>query len=185
VARGAPGVYSATIGGASLDQLLSGGGTPEYLVPGDYTVSGTGGPGGESSVGPFEARIAIPAAVNWTNADQITAVNRAQDLEIVWTGGNPNSFVTVSVVGIAAGSAGPSTDSPGAAVLCLERTGTGRIRVPSFVLQSLPASTPGGLIPSGFVLVGSTAAPVRFSASNLDAGYLTFRTLSGKSVTIR
>jgi uncharacterized protein (TIGR03437 family) len=185
VPRAAPGVYSATVGGASLDQLLSGGGTPEYLVPGDYTVSSAGGPGGDTSVGRFEARVTIPPAVNWTNADQVTAVNRSQDLEITWSGGNPNGFVTVSVVGIAAGAAGPGTDSPGAAVLCLERTSAGRVRVPSFVLQALPASTPGGLIPSGFVLVGATAAPVRFSASNLDAGYLTFRTLSGKSVTLR
>lgn len=185
VPRATPGIYTATLGGASLDQLLSGGGAPEYLVPGDYTVSGTGGPGGDTSVGPFQARITIPAAVTWTNAAQVVAINRAQDLEITWSGGDPNGFVAISAVGIAAGPAGPSTDSPGAAVLCLERTSAGRFRIPSFVLQALPASAANSLIPSGFMLVGTTGTPVRFSATNLDAGYLTFRTLSGKGVPIR
>jgi hypothetical protein len=184
VPRAAPGVYTATLGGAALDQLLSGGGAPEYLVAGDYTISAAGGPGGDDSVGRFDVRLTIPAAVNWTNADQITVINRSQDLEITWTGGNPNGFVSVSAVGIAAGPAGPASDSPGAAALCLERASAGRVRIPSFVLQALPPSVSGPL-PSGFLLVGATGAPVRFSAPNLDAGYATFRTLSGKSLTVR
>jgi hypothetical protein len=111
---------------------------------------------------------------------------RSVDQEITWTGGDPNGFVVISVVGIAAGPAGPAADSAGNAVLCLERGSAGRFRIPSFVLQALPASS-GGIIPSGFVLVGSTAAPIPFETrpTNLDAGYLTFRTLAGKSVAIR
>jgi uncharacterized protein (TIGR03437 family) len=185
IPRAVPGVYAATLGGASLDQLLSGGGAPEYLVAGDYTVSGTGGPGGDASVGSFQAQIRIPTAVVWTNAAQVTAINRSQDLEITWSGGDPNGFVAISAVGIATGPAGPDANSPGAAVLCLERTSAGRFRVPSFVLQALPASPPNSILPSGFMLVGATGVPVRFSAPNLDAGYLTFRTLSGKGVSVR
>jgi uncharacterized protein (TIGR03437 family) len=181
----APGVYSATLGGGGLDQLLSGTPLPEYLAPGEYTISAPGGTGGDSSVGAFTARVTLPAPVTWTNAAEITTIDRSADREITWTGGDANTFVAISVVGIAAGPAGPGTDSPGNAVLCLERASAGRFRIPSFVLQALPATTPGALIPSGFVLVGSTGVPIRFNAPNLDAGYLTFRTLSGKSVTLR
>jgi hypothetical protein len=178
-------VYAATLGGGSLDQLLSGGGLPEYLVPGAYTITGSGGPGGDNSVGSFTARITIPAPVNWTNADQITTVDRSNDREITWTGGDASGFVAISVVGIAAGPAGPGADSTGNAVLCIERASAGRFRIPSFVLQALPPTPANAIIPTAFLLVGSTTAPVRFNASNLDAGYLTFRTLSGKNVRIQ
>src|SRR5207237_1296404 len=127
----------------------------------------------------------LPSPVTWTNIDAITNVDRSRDLQVTWSGGDPNSFVAVSAIGIASGPAGPGTTSPGAAVLCIERASAGTFTIPSFVLQALPASTPGALIPSGFVLVGSTSKPVRFNATNLDAGYLTFRTLAGKSVAIQ
>jgi uncharacterized protein (TIGR03437 family) len=187
IARAATGVYSATLGGASLDQLLTNpNAPPPYLDAGQYTISGSGGPGGDTSVGSFTARVTLPPPVNWTNQTTTTEIVRSVDQEITWTGGDPNGFVVISVVGIAAGPAGPAADSAGNAVLCLERASAGRFRIPSFVLQALPASA-GGIIPSGFVLIGSTAAPVPFETrpTNLDAGYLTFRTLAGKSVAIR
>jgi hypothetical protein len=185
IPRAATGVYSATLGGASLDQLLTGGTPPPpYLDAGEYTISGSGGPGGDTSVGSFTARVTLPAPVNWTN-QSITEIVRSSDQEITWTGGDPNGFVAISVVGFSAGPAGPSADSVGNAVLCLERASAGRFRIPSFVLQALPAPSEVGIIPPAFVLVGSTARPVPFEATNLDKGYLTFRTLAGKGVRIR
>jgi hypothetical protein len=50
------------------------------------------------------------------------------------------------------------------------------------VLQALPPSAAGSLIPTGFLLVGSAGVPQKFTAANLDAGYVTFRTLSGGNV---
>jgi hypothetical protein len=66
-------VYSATLGGASLDQLLTNpNAPPPYLDAGQYTISGSGGPGGDTSVGSFTARVTLPPPVNWTNQTTTT-----------------------------------------------------------------------------------------------------------------
>jgi hypothetical protein len=64
--------------------------------------------------------------------------------------------------------------------ICNERASAGGFTIPSYVLSVLPASS--GLIP-GTLTVGGFSAPVRFTARDLDAGYVTASSASAKSVT--
>jgi hypothetical protein len=183
VPRVATGLYSGTLGGVALNALLSlGTPLPDYLNPGTYTISGSG-----PDVGQFSGPITIPAAVNWTNSAQLTNISRSEDLTITWTGGDPNEFTAISGIGVVSTSPlGPSTDSTGA-FLCIVPASAGTFTVPSVVLQALPASSTASLIPTGFLLVGSSGVPLKFTAPNLSAGYLylTFRTLSGGNVNFK
>jgi len=175
------GLYSATLGGVALNQLLEGTPAPNYLDPGAYTVSGSGG-AGASAVGSFSAAITVPQPVTWTNSAQTTSVPRSSDLTVTWSGAAPNSFVEITGIGAVSGPLGPTATSPGVAFLCVAPGASGTFTIPSVVLQALPKSDTNSIIPTGFLLVGGAGAPVKFNAPNLDAGYLSYRQLSGKNV---
>jgi hypothetical protein len=157
---------------------------PNYLDPGSYTVSGGGGTGG-NAVGSFSSQITIPAPVTWTNSTQTTNVPRSGDLTVNWTGADPNGFVTITGISAVGGALGPTATSPGVAFLCIAPGAPGTFTIPSVVLQALPASSTTSVIPTGFLLVGGAGVPVKFSAPNLDAGYLSYRTLFGKNVVFQ
>jgi uncharacterized protein (TIGR03437 family) len=176
VPRLTSGLYSGTLGGVPLEELLTGTPRPDYLSPGTYTISNGNG----AAVGAFSGQLTLPPH------SQISEIPRTSDLTITWTGGSPNGFTVISGIGIVATTLlGPSADSPGAAFLCVAPAGAGTFTIPSVVLQALPASSTTSLLPTGFLLVGSAGAPVKFTAPNLDAGYLTFRTLIGNNVIFR
>jgi uncharacterized protein (TIGR03437 family) len=174
------GVYSATLGGVELDQILTGTPGPPFLLPGSYTISGSGG----SAVGSFSQQFTIPNDVTWTNST-ISTIDRSKDLTITWTGGGSNDYVVITGLGVTAtGPLGPSTTSPGNLFLCVVPAGEGTFTVPSIVLQALPTSA-ASAIPTSFLLVGTELQPVKFNASGLDDGYVTYRSLTGNNVTIQ
>jgi uncharacterized protein (TIGR03437 family) len=185
IAGTSTGMYSATLGGVPLNDILSSTPKPAYLVPGAFTISGTGG----SAIGSFSSPLTVPTDVTWTNSSSITTVDRTSDLTITWTGGVQGNFVAISVLGIVGGSLGPSATSPGEAVLCIAPAAAGSFTIPSYVLQALPPSTAPGAkassIPDSYLLVGTQLPSVKFSASGLDDGYVTYRSLSGNSVTLQ
>jgi hypothetical protein len=82
------------------------------------------------------------------------------------------------------GQAGPTAETPAAVFLCAERAAAGHFVVPSYVLQALPPSF-NSVFPSSFLLVGNSGAPVRFNATGLDVGYLTYLSVAGKNVTLQ
>lgn len=175
------GVYAATLGGVELDQILTGTPGPPYLLPGSYTISGSGG----SAVGSFSQQFTIPTDVTWTNSAAITTIDRSKDLTITWTGGASPNYVAISGLGVTAtGPLGPSTTSPGNVFLCVVPAAAGTFTVPSIVLQALPPS-PASAIPTSFLLVGTQLQTVKFGASGLDDGYVTYRSLTGNNVTIQ
>jgi len=67
----------------------------------------------------------------------------------------------------------------GAAFICLERATANRFTIPQYVLSNIPA-TP---IPVGVLGVSGTGPQVKFSATGLDAGYLSYTVGVGKNVT--
>jgi uncharacterized protein (TIGR03437 family) len=61
------------------------------LTAGTYNLSGTGG----TQVGAFNTSVAFPAGFTVSNWDGITTINRANDLQLTWTGSN---FSNVAIV---------------------------------------------------------------------------------------
>jgi uncharacterized protein (TIGR03437 family) len=175
------GFYSATLGGVPLSEILSATAQPAYFSPGSYTVSGSGG----SAIGSFSAGFTVPAALS-SNASTITTIDRSKDLTITWSGAGQNEFVAISGTASVGGALGPSSTSPGNVFLCIAPASAGTFTLPSIYLQTLPPSPAGGsAIPNSFLLVGTQSNPVNFSASGLDDGYLTYRSLVGGGVTIQ
>jgi len=152
-------------------------GTPgNYLDPGQYTITGVGG----ADVGSFTANLTVPAQLTWTNQAAITAVNRANGVNVTWTGGDPAGYVQISGTSVAATNA---NDAVGASFTCTARTGDGSFTVPAIVLLSLPASVSiqGFTIP-GTLSVSSYSASTQFQATGLDFGSVSNTTINSNSV---
>jgi len=151
--------------------------TPDYLAPGNYTVTGTGGP----AVGGFSTSLTIPGNPPvWTNQDSLTNIPRSQDVTITWSGGVAGSYIW-----IIGSSADPATKA-GAEFICTERADVGTFTVPAWVLSAMPASGPdssAGGTADGFLTLHSTLAqPVRFQATGIDVGFFNWSLWQAKNV---
>jgi uncharacterized protein (TIGR03437 family) len=151
---------------------------PDYVVAGNYTLTGTGG----SDVGALTARLTVPQALVWTNQASINNISRSQDLRVSWSGGDPQGVVEI------VGFSMRTSPEVGAGFICTERASANGFSVPSLVLSALPASdqpsqsTPYG---TGMLLVGSAPNPEssKFQAPGLDLGYFIYTFLNGKMVS--
>jgi len=112
---------------------------------------------GSKQVGPFTTSIALTNPLNWTNMGAINSVTRANGLTITWTGGVPNSYVSIT------GTSLLNSTAVGASFACYAPVSAGQFTVPSYVLQGLPASAGGTLA------VENNAVPGSFTASGLTA----------------
>lgn len=150
--------------------------TPDYLVPGAYTLNNGSG----AVVGGFSASLTIPSNPPvWTNQDALSNVPRSQDVTLTWSGGVAGGYV--AIIG---SSADPATGA-GGSFTCTERADAGSFTVPAWVLSAVPAS---GVDPSvgtavGFLTMGSVLPqPVRFQATGVDVGFFTWGALQEKNV---
>jgi hypothetical protein len=143
--RTQPGTYTAELGGGTSFPGLPPP-QPDYLEPGEYTVTGPGG----STVGPFTAR--------------------TQDLTVTWTGGTANELVYIF------GGSARSNPTVGGFFVCYERAQAGRFSIPSWVLSTLPPSQAGGgqlavgsvsLDPPRFTATGIDVGSISYSNVNL------------------
>jgi len=171
------GLYFNIIGGAV--PLLGPPPQPPYLEPGDYTVTGPGGP----DVGAFTARLRVPASVSWTNRDQLVQVTRASGVTLNWSGGDAASQ-GITILG---GNL-DNQSSAGAAFVCFADLRNGSFNVPSAILSSLPPSNlvqPDQTV--GFLAIGAGPAGdiPTFTATGLDAGYAVFGQFNVLSVIYR
>jgi uncharacterized protein (TIGR03437 family) len=171
------GLYFNLIGGAIPFAGLPS--QPLYLNPGDYTVTGPGGP----DVGPFTARLRVPASLNWTNRDQLAQVTRAGGVTLNWSGGDPASQGITILGGNLDNQSGA-----GAAFVCFADIGAGAFHVPASILSTLPPSNlqqPNQSV--GFLAIGAGQARdiPAFSATGLDAGYALFGQFGVLSVVFR
>jgi uncharacterized protein (TIGR03437 family) len=168
-------------GQGGYEHALGGAGQGEYLAPGQYSVdNGTGG----ADVGPFQATLAIPPAVSWTNADAIGVIPRNQALNLSWSGGDASrEFVAIT------GAALDVTNRVTGSFVCAERVDAGKFSIPADVLSALPAAnawTTDGY-PAGFLSVGTMPilSSARFQASGLDAAYFSYFRQQLKNVTYK
>jgi len=189
LSKGPAGAYAGTLGGVALADLLK---PPPnqpkpFLNAGTFTVNGPGG----SGAGAFSTQITLPGQLNWTNAGSINDITRSQNLEVDWNPSDPNGLV--AIVGISStggdlnktGQRVPSATTPGVAFECIAPASAGKYIVPAQVLQNLPVNPQDTVLPVAYLLVGSISTPVKFSATGIDSGYLTYRVLYGKNVNYK
>lgn len=129
---------------------------PSGFIPsggGTFTFNGAGG----KDVGAFTATVNYTNPLTWTNMNSITSVNRAQGVNVTWSGGATNSYVLIS---------GSSTSAGGvsASFVCYAPVSAEQFTVPSYVLLGLPAGT-------GSLAVENATTSVPFAATGLNYAY--------------
>lgn len=127
--------YSLNIGleGSSTQLPGSINGT---IVAGTYSLAGAGGTG----VNAFNASVSLGTPLTVTGGLP-TALSRASDLMINWTGGNPSDLV--EIFGSSTQTTGTTTT--GASFICYTTAGQLKFTVPSSILIQLPAGNNGFL----------------------------------------
>ena len=155
----------------------------EYELPdGSATFTGTGG----ASVGPFSVQLPITAEkLSWTNESDISAISRANGVQLTWSGADPNG--TVQITGFSIGGTSAAT-AAGAGFTCTAPAGPGQFTVPAEVLLTLPASASLGnsllTTVTGSLGISQLGTPVPFTATGLDLGFaLTEATVTNSTVT--
>ena len=138
----------------SYSQQLAGGFV--FSNGGTFVVAGNGGTNPSlGNVGAFQAAVNVGAALTWTNMNSINSIPRSQALPIVWTGGDPGTYVIVS--GSSSIPQGPVSFT------CTAPISAGELIVPNYILQALPAG-------SGSLTVQNQTADQSFTAPGLDYG---------------
>ncbi len=169
--------YSAQLGGS----LGTGTPLPTFIpaAGGTFTFdNGSGGP----DVGAFKASLSL-TPITWTN-NTITTVNRSQGQSITWTGGDANTYVSIT---------GESFISSGTKYIfgtftCTAAATAQQFTIPAAVLLAIPASSSisaGGIsIPEpGTLAVEAFGNLSTFTAPGLDLGFIYAYSGSGASVT--
>lgn len=169
----------AAIGKGFYSNSKLGDGTPgNYLDPGLYTITGTGG----ADVNAFTGKLNLPQSLVWTNQSSITTVNRSAGQTVTWTGGDPTGFVTIDGANVNL----VGSTAVGASFHCEARVSDGSFTVPAVVLLSLPGgggtSVGGVTIPTGSLSVGASTASTTFTATGLDLGILSATSSTSKTV---
>jgi hypothetical protein len=170
VSRGVnPKLYTAKLGAS--DTAAS----PLILNPArTITVTSSGGP----DVGAVNFTVPAPPAFDFNNRAGLDFVNRANPLSLSWTG----VAGTVVIVGV-------NFDRPRNATalfVCAASASAGIFTVPSYVLQTVPASRPVYRQSNGYIMVGSIpTATTTISASGLDRGVAMTASFAAKSVVFR
>ena len=115
---------------SGFSQLNSNG---AFLVPGAFTVSGTGG----ADIGAFQVNVTIPPAAVLTTPNPSSfpaSITRSNGLTVAWTGGGANATVGIQLFG-----ATDNTGLTGAQVKCYVPTSAGTFTIPGYILSALPA----------------------------------------------
>ena len=153
-------------------------GTPTLLLnPGSFAIAANGG----ADVPAFSAQVDIPAALNWTNRDQATTIDRSQPLTAAWSGAPAGSNVSV------AGGAVDLPTNSSALFLCVAPVGATSFTVPAAVLSALPPSRPLASQTKAVLFVGTLPMGNSsvFTASGLDTAVMLPVFLSGRTVAFR
>jgi hypothetical protein len=114
---------------------------------------------------PIGAAITIPAPLVWTNQSSITSVTRSAGATVTWTGGDPNTYV--SIIGSSVLSASPGT---GAYFNCSAPVAAGKFTISATVLMALPPSAT--VSANSFLRVGNTTQGQNFTVTGVDIGII-------------
>ena len=134
--------------------------TGTFLVPGTFTLTGTGG----ADIGPFQASFTILALPTLVSPMNNASVTRANGLTVTWTGGDPSGNVQMVV-----SSALDNTFTTGSLAICTAPASAGSFTIPPYVLLALPASNFAGFV------FGSPFKYTAFTAPGLNFGLIQTR----------
>ncbi len=139
------GIRGAYFAALAAGAIPSSGGTFTFTAP----------PGAD--VGAFSSSISFTGPLlSWTNRDAITSVDRAQGVNVTWSGGNPGTYVFIT-------GTSATQSALAAGFTCLAPVEAQSFTVPAYVLSALP---PGrGAVELQNYVYGPLAA------SGLDIGY--------------
>ena len=123
---GPNGSMTATVNPGDTATLSAAG---SFLVPGDYTITGTGG----KDVGPFTAKVTIPALPPLTSPKGPTnsTVSRTKPLTVTWTPNDSPTRIEVQIASFVA-------QNVGIQITCTAPVRAGTFNIPSYVLLALP-----------------------------------------------
>jgi uncharacterized protein (TIGR03437 family) len=144
------------------------------LGPGSVKIQITGG----ADVPSFNTAATMISPLTWTNQSQTSTVNRANDLQLTWTGG---SGQTVAAVG---GNVDVITNSSGIFV-CVASPGATSITVPAPILANVPQGRGDPHYSKGAIFLVGAGATGTFSASGLNQGFLVPIYLTGEAVAFQ
>jgi len=148
-------------GGDEKQVTFSAAGT--FLVPGAYTVTGTGG----KDVGTFTANITIPPSPTLLTPtpSPSLSITRANGLPVTWNANGSNGHVDIFL-----SSALDNTLKTGSMANCRVAANAGSFTIPPYVLLALPA----GNLTQFEISAGafSAAVAVPFTASGINLGIL-------------
>jgi len=126
---------------------------------------------GGSDVGAFKAQAQLASPLVWSNMNSISTVTRSNGVTVNWTGGDPSSYT--SITGLSFGSVNGSVSNFVVGdFTCQAQTSAGTFTVPSAVLLALPASTTIEGISFSSLSLSNDTAPVTFTATGLDIGWV-------------
>jgi uncharacterized protein (TIGR03437 family) len=170
------GIYIAELGGGTGSTAQ-----PPYIPANGGSFRFDNGAGGADVKAFSNVQLNVASPLVWTNMDAIpNTIPRSQNLRVTWSGGDPNSYVSIT------GSSFTQNPNLITTFSCSERVAAGSFEVPSYVLQSLvPSVSIGGggfNVPAGSLSVGNFGNPVKFSAPGIDQGFAVWSVASGKSV---
>ncbi len=148
---GPKGSVSLPVNSGQLSEFNTSG---TFLVPGSYTITGTGG----ADVGSFTATATIPVAPVLVSPVNNGSATRSSGMTVTWTGGSGDVEFEVA-------SPTDNTNTNGATAVCTAPASAGTFTIPPYVLLALPAGNSAGLVLSSGAL-GS------FTATGLNAGTL-------------
>ncbi|HEU0119284.1 MAG TPA: hypothetical protein VFQ91_02085 [Bryobacteraceae bacterium] len=155
---------------------------PPYLSPGVYSVNNGSG---SNEVPPFNATITLPTpAFAWANMDQTSVVQRAQGMEVTWTGGDSRGYVDIAGTSLLQKSATQPINS-GALFSCRAPASAGRFQIPAQVLLYLPPTVVTSGVSSGVVTVAHTQTPVEIPLTGFPYADLVFGASFVKGIEFR
>ena len=122
---------------------------------GAFKFNGSGG----ADVGSFSTTVNLPNPIlTWTNQSAGATVNRAQGVDVTWTGGGAGTYVIIS------GSSSDSNTGASGSFTCITNQSAGSFQVPGYVTSTLPAG-------SGSLDVENATSFGIFKATGIDFGF--------------
>jgi len=132
-----------------------------FLVPGNYTITGTGG----KDVGPFTANVSIqpfPTLTSPGSANNLT-VSRSKGMTVTWNGNGSTGHVEMQLSSYV-------DANTGATVTCTAPASAGTFTIPSYMLSALPNGNGTGFAFQPGDGPGGPATSTTFTATGLLLG---------------
>lgn len=150
--------------------------TTTFLDPGSFSIASAG----TSALGPIPSTaVTMPAPITWSNETQTSAIDRTQPLTLNWSGAPAGSPVQIF------GGDFDLATNASASFLCIAPAGSNSFTVPAYILASIPASRTNPAQTRAFVSIGALNPPVAISATGLDSGLVSTRTVYSKTTTFK